>query len=148
MTDKWTIRKATSNDLPYFIVSLSQIHLNEFDMENFSVKYNKICSTRNYIIAVAENELGNIIGCIIGEKIDFHINNKKAIQLKDFFVSPKYRKYHLADVLYAHVEAKAIQMGINNIEVLCNPVATTTQTFYLRKKFVADKKMYKKKICL
>lgn len=148
MIDKWIIRKATLNDLPYFIESLSQIYLNDFDKECFSVKLKKICSTRNYIVAVAENELGNIIGCIIGEKIDFHINNKNAIQLKDFFVSPKYRKYHLADDLYAYLEAKAIQMGITNVEVLCNPVATTTQTFFLRKKFVADKKLYKKKICL
>jgi predicted N-acetyltransferase YhbS len=144
MIEKWLIRKATANDLPYFIDSLQQIYLSEFDKEVFIMNFRKICTTRNYIAAVAENTLGNIIGCIIGVKVDSHLNNNNSIQIKDFFVTPKYRKYHLADDLYNYIETRAIKLGAFNVEVLCNPVATTTQTFYLRKKFIADKKMYKK----
>jgi GNAT superfamily N-acetyltransferase len=71
---------------------------------------------------------------------------KPTMQIKEFYISPKYRKLNLANDLFHHIEVAADMLGVFKIEVLCNLTATTTQNFYLRNKFKIDKKSYVKLI--
>jgi len=142
LIEKWEIRKAEWEDVDYLIVAFTEIYGTPFDKFTFSESYKKKLKSQQSIIYVAENAIGNLIGCIVCEKQILLQLLEPIIQIKEFYISPKYRKLNLAEDLYYHLENKAIKMGINKIEVMCNYTATTTQNFYLRKKFVADRKSY------
>jgi ribosomal protein S18 acetylase RimI-like enzyme len=146
LIDKWNIRKAILEDVDYFMESYFQIYATKFEKHAFVELYKKKLKSQSSLLYVAENALGNKIGCIVCEKQETFQMLQPILQIKEFYISPKYRKFHLADDLYAFVENKATKMGISKIEVLCNLTATTTQNFYLRKKFVTDRKSYIKAI--
>lgn len=146
LIDKWIIRKAGIEDIDYFMESYFQIYASHFEKNAFVELYKKKLKSQSSWLYVAENALGNKIGCIVCEKQETFQLPQSILQIREFYISPKYRKYHLADDLYVYIENKAIKMGITKIEVLCNLTATTTQNFYLRKKFVTDRKSYVKAI--
>lgn len=142
--DNWEIKIATLDDVDYFFDSFRQIYGSHFDINSFVEFYMKKIKSKQSILCVAVNSIGNRIGCIVCEKQDVFQDLKPVLQIKDFYISPKYRKLHLADDFYAYIEQKALKAGIARIEVMCNIKATTTQNFYLRRKFVTDKKSYTK----
>jgi N-acetylglutamate synthase-like GNAT family acetyltransferase len=142
----WNIRKAELKDLNYVHQALEQTYLNTIDIEMFREQFKKKIQNKNSFIYVAANALGNQMGCIICEKEENVISNKPNIQIKEFFITPIYRKLNVADDLFLHVYEKAMQKGFDKIEVLCNLTSTTTQNFYSRKKFRPTKKLYVKSI--
>ena len=142
LVEKWEIRKAIIEDVDYLIESYIQIYGITIEKLSFLGLYKKKLKSQSCLIYVAENSLGNVIGCIVCEKQESFQILKPILQIKEFYISPKYRKFNLADDLYSFVEGKAVKMGISKIEVMCNLTATTTQNFYLRKKFVTDRKSY------
>ena len=146
LIEKWEIRKAVLEDMDYLIESYNQIYGINLDKHSFLELFKKKIKSQSSLIYVAENALGNLIGCIVCEKQEtFHLL-KPVLQIKEFYISPKYRKFNLADELYSFVEQKAQKFGIYKIEVMCNMTATTTQNFYLRKKFISDRRSYVKMI--
>ena len=142
----WNIRKAELKDLNYVHQALDQTYLNTIDIEMFRAQFKKKIQNKNSFIYVAANTLGNQMGCIICEKEENVISNKPNIQIKEFFITPIYRKLNVADDLFLHVYEKAMKQGFDKIEVLCNLTSTTTQNFYSRKKFRPTKKLYVKSI--
>ena len=142
----WKIRKAELNDLNYFHQALEQIYLNSIDIQMFGNQFKKIIKNKNCFVYVAENTFGNQMGCIICEKEENIFSYKPNIQIKEFYISPNYRKLNVADDLFLYVYEKATKQGFEKIEVLCNLTSTTTQNFYLRKKFRPTKKLYVKSI--
>jgi N-acetylglutamate synthase-like GNAT family acetyltransferase len=142
----WNIRKAELKDLNYVHQALEQTYLNTIDIEMFREQFKKKIQNKNSFIYVATNALGNQMGCIICEKEENVISNKPNIQIKEFFITPIYRKLNVADDLFLHVYEKAMKQGFDKIEVLCNLTSTTTQNFYSRKKFRPTKKLYVKSI--
>jgi ribosomal protein S18 acetylase RimI-like enzyme len=146
LIEKWEIRKAIIEDADFFIASFFQIYGIHLAKHSFLGLFKKKLKSQTCLIYVAENALGNTIGCIVCEKQETFQNLQSILQIKEFYVSPKYRKFNLADDLYSFVEGKAMKMCISKIEVMCNLTATTTQNFYLRKKFITDRKSYIKLI--
>lgn len=146
LSEKWDIRKATIEDVDYFLEAYFQIYNTKFEKSLFLEIFKKKLKSQFSLLYVAQNALGNIIGCIICEKQESLQLLKPIIQIKEFYISPKYRKFNLAEDLYTYVEEKAIKQGIPKIEVMCNYTATTTQNFYLRRKFVIDRKSYIKNL--
>jgi N-acetylglutamate synthase-like GNAT family acetyltransferase len=142
----WKIRKAELNDINYFHQALEQTYLGNINIEIFREQFKKIIKNKNSFIYVAENTLGNQMGCIICEKEENIFSSKPNIQIKEFYISPNYRKLNVADDLFLYVYEKAIKQGFDKIEVLCNLTSTTTQNFYSRKKFRPTKKLYMKSI--
>jgi ribosomal protein S18 acetylase RimI-like enzyme len=146
LIEKWEIRNATEQDLDYFLDAFHQIYNQQLDKHSFFELFKKKLKSQNSLLFVAQNTLGNIIGCMVCEKQESLQILKPMIQIKEFYISPKYRKFNLAEEMYVHIENKAIKMGVPKIEVLCNYTATTTQNFYLRRKFVIDRKSYIKQL--
>lgn len=146
LVEKWDFRKAELLDADFFIESYFQIYGLKLDKLSFLELYKKKLKSQSSLLYVAVNAIGNTIGCIVCEKQESFQVLKPVLQIKEFYISPKYRKFNLADDLYAYVEDKAVKSGIPKIEVMCNLTATTTQNFYLRKKFTTDKKSYIKLI--
>jgi len=146
LAEQWTIRKAQIDDVDYFLESYNLIYGLKNDKNAFTELYKKKLKSQSSLLCVALNTLGNPIGCIVCEKQESFQILKPVLQIKEFYISPKYRKLHLADDLYIFIENLALKSGITKIEVMCNLTATTTQYFYLRKKFVLDRKTYVKAI--
>jgi N-acetylglutamate synthase-like GNAT family acetyltransferase len=146
LIEKWEIRNATEHDLDYFLDAFYQIYNQQLDQHSFFELFKKKLKSQNSLLFVAQNTLGNIIGCMVCEKQESLQILKPMIQIKEFYISPKYRKFNLAEDMYVYIENKAIKMGVPKIEVLCNYTATTTQNFYLRRKFVIDRKSYIKQL--
>jgi ribosomal protein S18 acetylase RimI-like enzyme len=146
LIEKWEIRNATEHDLDYFLDAFYQIYNQQLDKHSFFELFKKKLKSQNSLLFVAQNTLGNIIGCMVCEKQESLQILKPMIQIKEFYISPKYRKFNLAEDMYVYIENKAIKMGVPKIEVLCNYTATTTQNFYLRRKFVIDRKSYIKQL--
>jgi N-acetylglutamate synthase-like GNAT family acetyltransferase len=146
LIEKWEIRNATEHDLDYFLDAFYQIYNQQLDQHSFFELFKKKLKSQNSLLFVAQNTLGNIIGCMVCEKQESLQILKPMIQIKEFYISPKYRKFNLAEDMYVYIENKAIKMGVPRIEVLCNYTATTTQNFYLRRKFVIDRKSYIKQL--
>ena len=142
----WKIRKAELNDVNYFHQALEQTYLSNINIEIFGEQFKKVIKNKNSFVYVAENTLGNQMGCIICEKEENIFSNKPNIQIKEFYISPNYRKLNVADDLFLYVYEKAIKQGFDKIEVLCNLTSTTTQNFYSRKKFRPTKKLYVKSV--
>jgi N-acetylglutamate synthase-like GNAT family acetyltransferase len=142
----WKIRKATVNDANYFHQSLEQIHALKIDIEVFIAQFKKKLKNRNALFYVIETNIGNQIGCICCEKEEKLTSTKQIIQIKEFYISPAYRKLNIADELFTYIYEKSIHMSVEKIEVLCNLNATITQNFYLRKKFTPSKKLFVKNI--
>jgi GNAT superfamily N-acetyltransferase len=146
LIEKWEIRKAVLADADYFLASYFQIYGIKLDEHSFSEMFKKKIKSQSSLLCVAINAIGNKIGCIVCERHESFQVLKPVLQIKEFYISPKYRKFNLADEIYSFVETKAAKMGVNKIEVMCNLSATTTQNFYLRKKFTLDRKSYVKVI--
>jgi ribosomal protein S18 acetylase RimI-like enzyme len=146
LTYNWNFRKAVLQDVDYFLEAYFQIYGAPLDRHSFVELYKKKLKSQSSYLYVAENELGSTIGCIVCELQESFQILKPVLQIKEFYISQKYRKLHLADELYAYVERTVINKGIAKIEVLCNLTSTTTQNFYIRKKFIGDKKSYIKNI--
>jgi ribosomal protein S18 acetylase RimI-like enzyme len=146
LIEKWEFRKAELADVDYFIESYLQIYGLKLDKHSFIELFKKKLKSQSSLLCVAVNAIGNTIGCIVCEKQESFQVLKPVLQIKEFYISPKYRKFNLADDLYAYVEERAVKSGISKIEVMCNLTATTTQNFYLRKKFTTDRKSYIKLI--
>jgi ribosomal protein S18 acetylase RimI-like enzyme len=146
LVEKWEIRNATEQDVDYFLEAFHQIYNQQFDKHTFFELFKKKLKSQSSLLYVAQNAIGNLIGCIVCEKQESLQILKPIIQIKEFYISPKYRKFNLAEDMYSYVENKAIKMGIPKIEVMCNYTATTTQNFYLRRKFVIDRKSYIKQL--
>jgi len=146
LLQNWKIRKAELNDINYFHQALEQTYLGNINIEIFREQFKKIIKNKNSYIYVAENALGNQMGCIICEKEENIFSSKPNIQIKEFYISPNYRKLNVADDLFLYVYEKATKQGFEKIEVLCNLTSTTTQNFYSRKKFRPTKKLYVKSI--
>ena len=146
LAEQWTIRKAQIDDVDYFLESYNLIYGLKYDKNAFTELFKKKLKSHSSLICVAVNTLGHAIGCIVCEKQESFQLLKPVLQIKEFFISPKYRKLHLADELYVFVENLALKSGISKIEVMCNLTATTTQYFYLKKKFILDRKTYVKAI--
>ena len=146
LIEKWEIRKAEIEDVDYFLESYFQIYGMKLDKHSFLELYKKKLKSQSALLCVAVNAIGNTIGCIVCERQETFQSLKPVLQIKEFYISPKYRKFNLADELYSYVEEKAVKLGVCKIEVMCNLTATTTQNFYLRNKFVTDKKSYIKVI--
>ena len=142
----WKIRKAELNDINYFHQALEQTYLSNINIEIFGEQFKKVIKNKNSFVYVAENTLGNQMGCIICEKEENIFSNKPNIQIKEFYISPNYRKLNVADDLFLYIYEKAIKQGFDKIEVLCNLTSTTTQNFYSRKKFRPTKKLYVKSV--
>lgn len=146
LVKNWTIRKANLKDLNYFHQSIQQIHSMNIDMDIFKEQFVKKLRNRNCLLYVIETTLANPIGCICCEKEESLLTNKPIIQIKEFYISPMYRKLNIADELFLYIYEKSVKLGMNKIEVLCNLNSTTTQNFYARKKFLPIKKLYVKTI--
>jgi N-acetylglutamate synthase-like GNAT family acetyltransferase len=146
LVKNWTIRKANLKDLNYFHESIQQIHSMNIDMDIFKEQFVKKLRNRNCLLYVIETTLANPIGCICCEKEESLLTNKPIIQIKEFYISPMYRKLNIADELFLYIYEKSVKLGMNKIEVLCNLNSTTTQNFYARKKFLPIKKLYVKTI--
>jgi len=146
LVKNWKIRKAIVNDLNYFHQSIEQIHTIKIDVNVFYEQFKKKLKNKNCLLYVIENTIGSLIGCICCEKEESLLTNKPIIQIKEFYISPVYRKLNIADDLFLYVYEKSIKLGVDKIEVLCNLNSTTTQNFYSRKKFVPIKKLYAKSI--
>jgi len=146
LVKNWTIRKANLKDLNYFHESIQQIHSMNIDMDIFKEQFVKKLRNRNCLLYVIETTLTNPIGCICCEKEESLLTNKPIIQIKEFYISPMYRKLNIADELFLYIYEKSVKLGMNKIEVLCNLNSTTTQNFYARKKFLPIKKLYVKTI--
>ena len=144
--EKWEFRKAEFEDADYFIESYLHIYGLKLDRHPFLELYKKKLKSHSSLLYVAVNAIGNTIGCIVCEKQETLQVLKPILQIKEFYISPNYRKFNLADDLYTYVEERAVRLGISKIEVMCNLNATTTQNFYLRKKFITDRKSYIKLI--
>jgi N-acetylglutamate synthase-like GNAT family acetyltransferase len=146
LVKNWTIRKANLKDLNYFHESIQQIHSMNIDMDIFKEQFVKKLRNRNCLLYVIETTIANPIGCICCEKEESLLTNKPIIQIKEFYISPMYRKLNIADELFLYIYEKSVKLGMNKIEVLCNLNSTTTQNFYARKKFLPIKKLYVKTI--
>ena len=146
LVKNWTIRKANLKDLNYFHESIQQIHSMNINMDIFKEQFVKKLRNRNSLLYVIETTLANPIGCICCEKEESLLTNKPIIQIKEFYISPMYRKLNIADELFLYIYEKSVKLGMNKIEVLCNLNSTTTQNFYARKKFLPIKKLYVKTI--
>jgi N-acetylglutamate synthase-like GNAT family acetyltransferase len=142
----WKIRKAELTDINYFHQAIEQVYMYSINMEIFMQQFKKKIKNKNSLLYVAVNTLGNQMGCIICEKEENIISNKPNFQIKEFYISPNYRKLNVADDLFLHVYEKAMKQGVEKIEVLCNLTSTTTQNFYSRKKFKPIKKLYVKSL--
>lgn len=143
---KWEIRNAEINDVDYFIECYFQIYNIKLNKQFFLELFKKKLKSHSSLLYVATNAPGNCIGCIVCEKQEIFQNLKPILEIKEFYISPNYRKLNLADDMYSYVENKAIKLGISKVIVMCNLRATTTQNFYLRRKFMSDKKAYIKMI--
>jgi len=146
LVKNWTIRKANLKDVNYFHQSIQHIHSMNIDMDIFKEQFVKKLRNRNCLLYVIETTLANPIGCICCEKEESLLTNKPIIQIKEFYISPMYRKLNIADELFLYIYEKSVKLGMNKIEVLCNLNSTTTQNFYARKKFLPIKKLYVKTI--
>jgi N-acetylglutamate synthase-like GNAT family acetyltransferase len=142
----WKIRKANLNDLKYFHQAIEQIHSMKIELEVFQEQFVKKLKNKNCLLYVIETTIGSQIGCICCEKEEGLLTNKPIMQIKEFYVSPAYRKLNIAEDLFLFIYDKSIQLGMDKIEVLCNLNSTTTQNFYSRKKFIPIKKLYVKSI--
>ncbi len=142
----WKIRKAELNDINYFHQALEQTYLSKINIEIFTAQFKKAIKNKNNFIYVAENIMGKQMGCIICEKEENIFGNKPNIQIKEFYISPNYRKLNVADDLFLYVYEKAIKNGFYKIEVLCNLASTTTHYFYTKKNFKPIQKLYVKNI--
>jgi len=143
MTLQINIRSVRLDDFDFIFEALQQIHLNldkDIFLENFKTK----TKNKKSWIFIAENFGSQKLGFIICENMHFIHFKKEAIIISNFYISPKYRKMKVADLLYEFVEAKAIDYNIHQILVMCNITATTTQNFYTKHKFKFDKKTYQK----
>jgi N-acetylglutamate synthase-like GNAT family acetyltransferase len=146
LVKNWTIRKANLKDVNYFHQSIQHIHSMNIDMDIFKEQFVKKLRNRNCLLYVIETTVANPIGCICCEKEESLLTNKPIIQIKEFYISPMYRKLNIADELFLYIYEKSVKLGMNKIEVLCNLNSTTTQNFYARKKFLPIKKLYVKTI--
>jgi len=146
LVKNWKIRKANLKDVNYFHQSIEQIHTKNIDIVVFNEQFKKKLKNRNSLLYVIETSVANQIGCISCEKEESLLTNKPVIQIKEFYISPAYRKLNIADDLFLFIYEKSIKLGMGKIEVLCNLTSTTTQNFYSRKKFVPVKKLYVKSI--
>ena len=142
----WEIKNASYEDADFFLNSFREIYGHHFDVFFFVEFFKKKINSPHSILCVAVNSNGNRIGCFVCEKQELFQDLKPVLQIKEFYISPNYRKFNLAYDLYTYVEERAVRLGISKIEVMCNLNATTTQNFYLRKKFITDRKSYIKLI--
>jgi ribosomal protein S18 acetylase RimI-like enzyme len=142
----WDIRKACINDLNYFHQAVEEIYNKKIDIHIFNEQFKKKVSNRNSFLYVIETAIGNLLGFIVCDKAESLISNKPTLHITEFYISPKYRKMNLADELFLDMYDKASKMGFDKIEVLCNLTSTTTQNYYVRKKFSPTKKLYIKYI--
>jgi len=143
MTLQINIRSVRLDDFDFIFEALQQIHLNldkDIFLENFKTK----TKNKKSWIFIAENLGSQKLGFIICENMHFIHYKKEAIIISNFYIAPKYRKMKVADLLYEFVEAKAIEHDVQQILVMCNITATTTQNFYTKHKFKFDKKTYLK----
>ncbi len=140
----YIIRNATEGDVNYFFESIQLTYNTKLDSVVFYEKYKTLLKNKNSLIFVATNNLQNIVGSIICEKKYNLVDDSGCILIKEFYITPKYRKLNIADKLYESLEKKATSLSIYKFEVLCNINATTTQGFYMRKKFKSEKKLYAK----
>ncbi len=140
----YNIRNATEGDVNYFFESIQQTYNTKLDSVLFFERYKSLVKSKHSLILVACNNLQNIVGSIICEKKYNLFDECGCILIKEFYISPKYRKLNIADKLYEMLEKKAASLYIYKLEVLCNTCATTTQNFYMRKKFKSEKKLYSK----
>ena len=95
LIEKWEIRNATENDVDYFLEAFHQIYNQLFDKNNFTELFKKKIKSQNSLLFVAQNTLGNIIGCMVCEKQESLQILKPFLQIKEFYISPKYRKFNL-----------------------------------------------------
>jgi ribosomal protein S18 acetylase RimI-like enzyme len=139
------IRNAKKEDFNFIYESLKLIYT-DLDKIGFLKRINIIQKKKKSWILVAENELNHIIGFIISQNIHYIDFQHESIIISDFYIEPKYRKLKLADKLFQEVEERAIKNDFNQIIVMCNITATTTQNFYTKHKFKFIKKAYIKQI--
>jgi ribosomal protein S18 acetylase RimI-like enzyme len=139
------IRNAKKEDFSFIYESLKLIYT-DLDKIGFLDRINIIQNKKKSWILVAENELNHIIGFIISQNIHYIDFQHESIIISDFYIEPKYRKLKLADKLFQEVEERAIKNDFNQIIVMCNITATTTQNFYIKHKFKFIKKTYIKQI--
>jgi GNAT superfamily N-acetyltransferase len=140
----FNIRKATEGDVQYFFDSIQSTYNTKLDSIIFHERFKSLIKNKNAMIFVAYNNLQNIVGSIICEKKSNLADGVNCVLIKEFYITPKYRKLNIADKLYEYIETKAASLSIYKVEVLCNINATTTQSFYMRKKFKSEKKLYTK----
>ncbi len=146
LVKNWKIRKANLIDVNYFHQSIEQIHSMKIQFDVFTEQFKKKLKNKNCLLYVIETTLGSQIGCICCEKEESFLTSRPIIQIKEFYISPAYRKLNIADDLFLFIYEKSIQLGMDKIEVLCNLNSTTTQNFYSQKKFIPVKKLYVKSI--
>jgi len=142
----WQIRKAQIADFNYFYQAMQEVYGIAIEEQVFNKQFIKKVNSKTSFIYILETVLGNQIGFIVCDKVESFIDSKPNLQIHEFYISPNYRKMHLADELFLHIYEKASKLGFNKIEVLCNLTSTTTQNFYTRKKFKPTKKLYIKHI--
>jgi GNAT superfamily N-acetyltransferase len=142
----WQIRKAQIADFNYFYQAMQEVYGIAIEEQVFNKQFIKKVNSKTSFIYILETVLGNQIGFIVCDKVESFIDSKPNLQIHEFYISPIYRKMHLADELFLHIYEKASKLGFNKIEVLCNLTSTTTQNFYTRKKFKPTKKLYIKHI--
>jgi GNAT superfamily N-acetyltransferase len=142
----WQIRKAQIADFNYFYQAMQEVYGIAIEEQVFNKQFIKKVNSKTSFIYILETVLGNQIGFIVCDKVESFIDSKPNLQIHEFYISPNYRKMHLADELFLHIYEKASKLGFNKIEVLCNLTSTTTQNFYTRKKFKPTKKLFIKHI--
>lgn len=140
----YLVRKATLSDVMFFyeaIVSTAGLTLNEND---FSAIYKAKLKIKSNQLLILLDTHGDIAGCTVIEHRAALIEDFPFFEIQFFFIKPKYRKHHAAEVLYHEIEKVAIEKKCFKIIVSSLLSATINQRFYTKKGFKLIKKTFLK----
>lgn len=142
------VRKAKLSDVDFIhqcvtAINQSNIGLNDFE----SLLKQKIKATGFYIFILEEhaNSVTNA-GLVVAAEIQHLIDLWPIVEILEFFITPKYRKFGAADFLYNYLEKFAKEKKAFKLKVSCKMNATLNQNFYTSRGFKIDKKQYVKPV--
>ena len=65
LIEKWDIRKATIEDVDYFLEAFFQIYNTKFEKFDFLELFKKKLKSQTSLLYVAQNALGNLMPCAL-----------------------------------------------------------------------------------
>ncbi len=142
------VRKARLSDIEFIhqvisTLSESNIRLNEFE----AILKAKLKATGYYIYLLEEHSktienTGLLVVNVNQSLTDFW----PIVEVQDFFIIPKYRKFGAADFLYNFLENFAKEQKAYRLKVSCKINSTLNQNFYTTRGFKISKKQYIKPV--